>query len=283
MHDILCAFTSSLPLVLCRESNTFTTIHAVLLRAVKSDGSRRGHAFFRSSSGPLQKTRREGFVSCRFFRRSIFAVASPQHDEVVYNDSKIEKLFISIFRKSIRAELAGNQSMLDGYSGMVEECRELVLQRHNKPEAQREAVRRILTALFGGPGGVQAIASLFRALPSDLSSRLNALVTPLVFSWLVGPASVNDSPEGGYGVKIERCRFLEESGCKAMCTNMCKVPTERFFNRQLMTPLRMTPDFNDNSCQMSYGIPPLQEDQDPALIDKGCLQGCLTRKRLNET
>lgn len=28
------------------------------------------------------------------------------------------------------------------------------------------------------------------------------------------------------GLKIERCRFLEEAGCASICINCCKIPTQ---------------------------------------------------------
>ena len=49
---------------------------------------------------------------------------------------------------------------------------------------------------------------------------------------LQGPCAVNDVelPDGrrlrGHGVKVERCRVLEESGCASVCVNSCKVPTQ---------------------------------------------------------
>jgi len=30
------------------------------------------------------------------------------------------------------------------------------------------------------------------------------------------------------GLKIEKCRFLETSGCLSTCVNACKIPTQRF-------------------------------------------------------
>jgi hypothetical protein len=35
------------------------------------------------------------------------------------------------------------------------------------------------------------------------------------------------------GVQIERCRYLEESGCTGMCVNLCKFPTQTFFTEEL--------------------------------------------------
>lgn len=41
---------------------------------------------------------------------------------------------------------------------------------------------------------------------------------------------VSDSyNHNGGGLLVERCRVLEGSNCKGICTKMCKVPTQRFF------------------------------------------------------
>lgn len=34
-------------------------------------------------------------------------------------------------------------------------------------------------------------------------------------------------------VKVERCRYLEASKCKGTCMNLCKLPTEAFFQEEL--------------------------------------------------
>lgn len=62
------------------------------------------------------------------------------------------------------------------------------------------------------------------------------------FSWLSAPSAVrstvekttvnfrNKEEELPTVVKIKKCRFLSESGdCVGMCTNLCKVPAQRFF------------------------------------------------------
>lgn len=36
-------------------------------------------------------------------------------------------------------------------------------------------------------------------------------------------------------------RYLENSGCVGMCVNMCKIPTQDFFNNEFGLPLTMTP------------------------------------------
>ncbi len=68
--------------------------------------------------------------------------------------------------------------------------------------------------------------------PTQFSAEFNALIASLGFFWLVGPSSVKqEEVEVAPGVKrvqasvvhIEKCRYLESSGCVGMCVNMCKV------------------------------------------------------------
>lgn len=35
----------------------------------------------------------------------------------------------------------------------------------------------------------------------------------------------------------------QESGCKGMCMNICKLPAEQFFDKHLGLPLTVTPNF----------------------------------------
>lgn len=158
-----------------------------------------------------------------------------------------------------------------GYAGLVDDCRRLL--SNNSPSRQREIVLGVLSTLFASPRGPALFREKFASKPA-----LNAAITPLFFRWLVGPAETNTSPEGGVenaGVLIEKCRFLEESGCRGLCVNMCQQPTQAFFTEQLGLPLRMTPSFEegDFSCQMTFGLAPLKVEEDPAATS-GCLEGC---------
>lgn len=86
------------------------------------------------------------------------------------------------------------------------------------PEEQRAISRKVMSALFT-PGGEWIFRTFFSS-----RAQMNAMITPIFFQWLVGKSETNLPEEGGYGVKIEKCRFLEESGCKGLCVNMCKIP-----------------------------------------------------------
>ena len=63
------------------------------------------------------------------------------------------------------------------------------------------------------------------------TAEMNAAITQKFFAWLVGPLEVKevdvqfDGKQQTWksGVQITKCRYLEQSGCKGMCINMCKV------------------------------------------------------------
>ena len=78
-------------------------------------------------------------------------------------------------------------------------------------------------------------------------------------------------------VQIEKCRYLEESGCTGMCVNLCKVPCQSFFTEQLGMPLTMEPNFEDNSCRMIFGQAPPPLEEDP-VRQQPCLSGCATAR-----
>ena len=80
------------------------------------------------------------------------------------------------------------------------------------------------------------------------------------------------------GVLVHRCRVLEETNCKGVCTKMCKLPTQRFFAEEWGVPLSMTPNFETGQCQLVFGAEPLSVAEDPTLPD-----GCLTRCSMSLT
>lgn len=196
-------------------------------------------------------------------------------EEVEYKDSPTDLLFIALCRVAY-GRLAGWQSprsWTDGpetFKGMVEVSRALM--RGRGAEQQRDAVIQ----------GFPEVPDWFRRLfpYSKWGAELNARITPAFFTWLVGPmATAAAEVDGGVvqqsAVKIQRCRYLAESGCTAMCVNLCKAPTQTFFTEQLGMPLTMTPNFDDYSCEMVFGKrpPPLSEDP---VATQPCLAACST-------
>ena len=84
------------------------------------------------------------------------------------------------------------------------------------------------------------------------------------------------------GLQVKQCRYLLESGCKSTCLNICKIPTQAFFNDVIGLPLTMTPDFTDASCKFEFGKTPPQRDADPSFATP-CYLGCsLTMDKKNK-
>lgn len=118
-------------------------------------------------------------------------------------------------------------------------------------------------SVFGGP--------LFYA------PFLTSVVTPPFLKFLVGPSRTNYRKDGQLGgIVVEKCKFLQESGCKGLCLHQCKLPAQQFFADSLKLPVTVSPDFATQECQWSWGEEPLPPEDDPAW-PKGCLVDCPTR------
>ena len=75
-----------------------------------------------------------------------------------------------------------------------------------------------------------------------------------------------------------RCRYLEETGCASVCLNSCKVPTQEFFEKDMGLPLTMAPNYEDFSCQFSFGMAPRLQAQDDA-FQTPCFLQCPSKRR----
>jgi len=119
--------------------------------------------------------------------------------------------------------------------------------------------------------------------PSPFVCWVNALIAQRFFAWLVGPCDIVEveAPAPGgrpgetvrqmSGLKIERCRYLDETRCAGRCLNICKIPTQKFIGEQLGVPVYLKPDYEDLSCEMCFGVPPPELADDPA-VRQSCLQ-----------
>ena len=130
---------------------------------------------------------------------------------------------------------------------------------------QQEAVREVLLSMLP-PGAPEQFRKLFP--PTKWAAEFNAALTVPFFHWLVGPSQVIEVEVNGVkqrsGVRIKKCRYLENSGCVGMCVNMCKIPTQDFFTNEFGLPLTMNPNYEDMSCEMIYGQAPPAFEEDVA-------------------
>jgi hypothetical protein len=143
----------------------------------------------------------------------------------------LDRLLFSRFAESVAGEI--QQPAANSYFDLIEQIN--TLNREYPPSVVHEKGKRMLTKLF--PSWLlPQYKWMFAVSFPNLSARMNAWVTHLATNWLMGNSKVIDIQVGGsaglvlkeQGLKIEKCKFLETSGCISTCINTCKIPTQRF-------------------------------------------------------
>ncbi|PIA31598.1 hypothetical protein AQUCO_04900120v1 [Aquilegia coerulea] len=181
----------------------------------------------------------------------------------VYNDNWFDRTAINYLSQSLQAT-TGAKNDKTGYDSLVDAAR-LVSQTFNK-HRQQELVLETLDRAFPKP-----ILAVIRTVmpPSKIAREYFAVFTTIFFAWLVGPCEVKESEVEGRieknVVHIKKCRFLEETSCVGLCTNLCKMPSQKFIKDSLGVPFTMVPNFEDMSCDMIFGQEPPAPSDDPAL------------------
>ncbi|CAJ1403600.1 unnamed protein product [Effrenium voratum] len=205
-----------------------------------------------------------------------------------YNDGPADLLFIAIFRQ-VMSGVAGWQSPLafwgqEAYDGMLEVAH---AQQWGKTlqETEDSAVS-VIDNLLPEEGKARFRTAL---KPDKFGTELNAFITAVFFPFMVGKCEVEERtqqdlpqiPEAeawNCAVKIEKCRWLERSGCVGMCAGLCKRPMQRMFGEVLGMPLSMEPSMEDLSCTMVFGKEPTKWDQDD-LREQPCFSTCATARQ----
>lgn len=188
-----------------------------------------------------------------------------ENQKTIYKDNLIDRLFIALFSRKM-ARALGTKTVFKGYDGFVALSQEIMKGRNS--QQQQELVEVVLKSLIPAP-----FLFLTRKLvkPNRWVCESNAWFAKVLFPWLVGECEIyeaeiittdNQKISQKSGVKMKKCRYLEESGCVGMCINMCKMPTQKFFTESFGIPLTMTPNFEDLSCEMVFGQnpPPLETE-----------------------
>ena len=274
---------------------------SVLTFAVASPSRARGATIARrASSEPRRDLRKQR--------------AGPTTPAPTYTTSLVDKNLRSIFARKMADELDGPSSSvspasIDGaYDGVRDMCLRLVRESSSAEEVRARGLR-ILRACVGPSWVPKAFGAFLRLFPRWFAARHAASVTPLILPWLVGDAEVNDVPDdvvldatpgdvpssalaaalglpkerAGYkqGVLLKRCRVLEETGCAAVCANVCKVPTQKFFTEEVGLPVTLTPNYETFECQFSYGATPPALSEDAA-FSTPCFRQCPVSETLRE-
>ena len=201
-------------------------------------------------------------------------VSDCELEDLSYNDSPLDKLLLSIFRKLVAGNTGGTTSELAGIKGLLDQGR--IYMTKELPEGVTYADHTVAqhTMVKNTLGGLMTpvlppfyrifMAGIVPKLGTDLDGKqfgpwfyapwLTTLVTPVFFGFLVGPSKPNRRSDGERGgLVVEKCKFLQESGCKGLCLHQCKIPAQEFFKEELGLELTVKPNFVTQECQWSFG------------------------------
>lgn len=189
----------------------------------------------------------------------------------VYKDSWFDLLAINHLSRALQ-ETAGVESRKKGYEGLVDIA--AMASRVLNPEKQHKIVVQALEKAIPS-----IILSMIKVMlpQSQFKREYFAAFTTVFFTWLIGPSEVRESEFNGRKEKnvvhIKKCRFLEQTNCVGMCTNLCKMPSQAFIKETMGMPLNMVPNFDDMSCEMIFGQEPPASTDDPA-FKQPCYKLC---------
>jgi hypothetical protein len=151
----------------------------------------------------------------------------------------------------------------------------------NPPKVVNEKGKSILVRLF--PSWLLPAFQIIFAKPfPSFSAWMNTWVTHWATRWLMGPSKVYDvviddqTVLKEQGLLVEKCLFLESSGCIRTCTHACKIPTQRFFLESMGIPVSLKPNLTDYSCKFEFGVMPLAIENDESMKHP-CLKDCQAR------
>lgn len=191
----------------------------------------------------------------------------------VYADSPGDALLVTALTRVLCAALGcAPPTPASAYAGFVAVA--FVLARGRTAAQQHAFVQATLeaTATPGVLGVVRWLVRGLTALRFPVNLAMAAGTVPFA-GWLVGPASVADgslgaawaAPGAPATVVLRRCRFLEASSCRSACFNVCKVPTQAFFEQSVGVALTMRPDYETLECRMTFGeLAPAPQDDEAA-------------------
>lgn len=223
-----------------------------------------------------------------------------------FDDNPLDKLLLKIFRDRVVVNSNGEAiSEKEGIFGLLEQGRSYMIKPGQTEEAQHKMVRdtlgdlltpvmppvyrlfmsgiipdRVVKFFSSSEDGEDNERKEVQIGPLFYAPWFTTIVTPIFFAFLVGPSRPNARKDGkAGGLVVEKCKFLQESGCKGLCLHQCKIPAQEFFMDTLGMPLTVSPNFETQECQWSFGEVPLPPEEDP-LFPTGCLVGCESRKQM---
>ena len=213
----------------------------------------------------------------------------PDYDNIVGPLGKrVDNFLLRLFRSKLAEQVGQDSSRApNDYRAVTELATDLNRRyQHDNTAVQARAVA-VLRNLFPAWLPKQYAVLFSRPFPG-LAARMNAWATRVLGTWLMGECEINDVVVvdsnnnnnttvvlKNQGLLVQRCRFLEESGCASVCVNSCKIPTQTFFRDHMGLPLTMEPDYDTFECQFSFGVAPTEATEAAARATP-CLMRCPT-------
>lgn len=215
--------------------------------------------------------------------RTLFSTSSTNNEnkkDPYDSFSLMDKILFSRFARSVHAEIGNDEvDIAQNYEELIRQISSMTY--YFPADMVQEKGKNMLTKLF--PSFLlPQYKILFSAPFPRFSAWMNAWVTHYATNWLMGNSTIFDLPltlNGNVeeklilkeqGLKIERCRFLESSGCISTCIGTCKIPTQRFFEEEMGLPVTLKPNVIDLSCIFEFGVKPLPLKMDRDLMDARC-------------
>lgn len=157
-------------------------------------------------------------------------VSTGQTNDLFESFGLLDRFLFSRFAESVAGEI--QQPAAKSYFDLIEQINSM--NREHPQSVVHEKGKRMLTKLFP-PWLLPQYKWMFSGPFPNFSARMNTWVTHWTTNWLMGNSTVIDLQLGGsagltlkeQGLKIEKCKFLETSGCVSTCINACKIPTQR--------------------------------------------------------
>lgn len=162
-------------------------------------------------------------------------VADCELQDLSYNDSPLDKLLLSIFRKLVTENTDGVTSNTPGIKGLLEQGRQYMTMELPEGVTYADHTKAQHTMVKNTLGGLMTpvlppfyrifMSGIVPKLGTDYDGKqigpwfyapwLTSMVTPTFFGFLVGPSYPNRRSDGQRGgLVVEKCKFLQESGCK---------------------------------------------------------------------
>ncbi|CAL9146999.1 unnamed protein product [Musa hybrid cultivar] len=231
-------------------------------------GSRRPQGMELGQQRPPSRNLRRSVVVMRVTTDERVVAAAAPRDKTVYKDNWFERLAIHHLSSAIEAT-TGMTNKKEGYESLVAAA--IMISKKFDTKAQQGLVIRSLQEAF--PSAILTMAN------KDFTSTFNIFKRVLCsFHYHVLPLAdwpLRDwksrnlksrgnqrkmwftSPNADFVIlnlfkkkNFLPCRFLENTNCVGMCTNLCKIPSQKFIQDSLGMPVYMVPSMllkNDHS------------------------------------